>query len=1036
MADSHASGSTFAVSLGALRTLFEDAPSLMGVVELTSAGDILHIADNAAGCRFFGVAPGSTAGKTASELGASGDTIAEWRRRYAASEDARGPIRFEHGFDAPWGGRRWLSFMVAPIGVSDEGRSRFCYVAEDATGQRDAEQSAREANARATAVLESISDAFVAVDRNWRFTYVNREAGRVLERGPNDLVGRDLWEEYPRLVGTEVERAYRTCVTERLASSVRAYDRGQERYYDVRAYPATDGLTIYFRDVTDAKQVESEREGLLSRIHMNEERYRTVLSSIDQGFCVVEVLFDDAGRAFDYRFLEANAMFERQTGFVATTGRTMRELVPDIEPHWPAIYGRVATTGEASRFVEESRALDRWFDVYAFRLGGPESRKVAILFSDITARKRAEDDLRASERRERERAEELETILRAVPAAIWIAHDTECREVVGNPEAYRLLRASVGARAISASSDSAAERPFREYSDGVPVLPDELPLQIAARTGRAVHDVELSFVFSDGVVHHAIGNATALRAPDGQARGAVAAFVDITAFKEASAELAHRKRELQMVADNTPDILARFDSSFRHVFVNAAVERATGRPRTDFLGKTNREVGMPPELCDVWEASLRTVFETGQPTTIEFPFESASGIRHFSSRCVPELGADGAVERVLSVVHDRTAEKLAELAMREADQRKDEFLAVLAHELRNPLAPIRSGLQVLALAEAGDERSAKVREMMDRQLGQMVRLIDDLLDVSRISRGKVELKRDLVDARTLVDSAVEASRPLLDAAHHALHVHMPPERLPVLADPTRITQVLTNLLNNSAKYTPDGGRIELSAERRGGDVVIRVVDNGIGIPREMLPAVFEMFTQVDRTLERTQRGLGIGLSLAKRLVEMHDGSIEGDSSGPGSGSTFTVRLPLSEGAAPQSMRTETVQPRGSSRRVLVVDDNADGAEMLAMYLELAGNATRTAFDGRRALEVAREWAPEIVFLDIGLPDKNGYEVAKSLREDPASRSAVLVALTGWGSASDKRRADEAGFDAHLTKPVDVAAVKEILVRFAGGRTAP
>jgi signal transduction histidine kinase/ActR/RegA family two-component response regulator len=502
----------------------------------------------------------------------------------------------------------------------------------------------------------------------------------------------------------------------------------------------------------------------------------------------------------------------------------------------------------------------------------------------------------------------------------------------------------------------------------------------------------------------------------------------VTLSDEVTARLRRAERELQTLADSVPEMLTRFDANLRHTFANVAAEGGMERPREQLLGKTHREIGLTNERCALWETALRSVFENGTPATFDFPLSSGTTTRDYSVRCIPEQGTDGVVESVLAVAHDRTGE-------RQADQRKDEFLAMLAHELRNPLAPIRSGLQVLAITPAGCPSSAKIREMMDRQLRHMVRLIDDLLDVSRISRGKVELRRDVIDVRTLVESAVEASRPFMDSAQHTLEVDVEKAPLPVLADSTRISQVLTNLLDNAAKYTPQGGLIEVTAGREGDDVLIRVSDNGMGIPKDMVPNVFDMFTQIDRRLERAQRGLGIGLSLAKKLVEMHDGSIDGESAGPGTGSTFTIRLPLAQSDAPISVPTPSPEAATSSRRVLVVDDNTDGAEMLAMFLGLTGNVARTAFDGKSAIAVAREWQPEVVFLDIGLPDTTGYEVARALRDDPALSSAVLVALTGWGSESDKRRADEAGFDAHLTKPVDVAAVKQVLEQFSAGRIA-
>lgn len=445
---------------------------------------------------------------------------------------------------------------------------------------------------------------------------------------------------------------------------------------------------------------------------------------------------------------------------------------------------------------------------------------------------------------------------------------------------------------------------------------------------------------------------------------------------------------------------------------------------------------MPAHLCDAWDAAVREVFETGEPKAIEFSFDAPDGPRAFSARLVPERGAGGEVESVLGVAHDVTERKHYELALKEADRRKDEFLATLAHELRNPLAPIRTGLELLRLAPRDPAAAARALDSMDRQLAHLVRLVDDLLDVSRISRGKVDLRRERVTVQAVVEQAVEASRPHLEAAGHALSVRVGEDPLWLDGDLTRLVQVVSNLLHNAAKYTPRGGRIDVSAAIEDGRAVLRVRDDGMGIPAAMLPRVFDLFTQVDRTLERAQGGLGIGLSLARRLVEMHGGTVEAHSEGLGRGSTFTVRLPLAAAepisTAPQGRRGAA---RTEARRVLVVDDNDDAAEMLAMVLELGGHEPRTAHDGPEALETARAFRPEVVFLDIGLPGMDGFEVARRLRQEPGLEGAVLVALTGWGSEEDRKRTREAGFDFHLTKPVDNAAVLEVLSGATAGRGA-
>ncbi|MDB5748416.1 MAG: sensory box protein [Massilia sp.] len=520
------------------------------------------------------------------------------------------------------------------------------------------------------------------------------------------------------------------------------------------------GLVAIVLDTTESRQAAEQ-------LRASEERYRTLFESMDQGFAILEMIFDGDDQPLDYRFLEMNAMFERHTGLVDANGRTARELLPTLDRFWFDTYGRVALTGEAVHFENEAAAIGRWFDVYATRIGGAGSCKVALLFTDITARRRGEEQLR-------------------------------------------------------------------------------------------------------------------------------------------------------------------------------------------------------------------------------------------------RLAAD----------------------LSDADRRKTEFLATLAHELRNPLAPIRNGLGVMRLTGHNTATVSRVREMMERQVGHMVRLIDDLLDVARISGGKLELKRERADLKALLSSAVETSMPLVEAGQHRLEIEVPGGPLMVDADVTRIAQVVANLLNNAAKYTPVGGKIALSLRQDGGTALISVTDTGVGIPADSLKSIFDMFKQVDRHIERAQGGLGIGLSLVRRLVEMHGGSVTAASAGAGCGSTFEVRLPLATGdlenAGPDGQDGSGAPGRPEGVRVLVVDDNVDAALTLSMILEVSGHTTRVAHDGIAALAAAKEFMPQVAFLDIGMPGLNGYETASALRRTPGLEGMLLVALTGWGTESDRQRSSEAGFDHHLTKPAQLQAVQELI----------
>lgn len=367
------------------------------------------------------------------------------------------------------------------------------------------------------------------------------------------------------------------------------------------------------------------------------------------------------------------------------------------------------------------------------------------------------------------------------------------------------------------------------------------------------------------------------------------------------------------------------------------------------------------------------------------------------------------------------------IELQEADRRKDEFLATLAHELRNPLAPLSNTLELLKSTETDADLLRRSLETMERQLGQLIRLVDDLLDVSRIARDKLQLRKERVELSTVITQAVESCRPHVERAHHALQVQLPPAPIPLEADRVRLAQVFGNLLNNSCKYTRPGGNIRITAARHEGEVVVTVQDTGTGIPPEELGGVFDMFTQVDRTLERSHGGLGIGLTLVKRLVEMHGGSVEARSEGENKGSEFVVRLPVCrEQPRLLSSPANAVRRVPQNRRILVVDDNRDSATSLAMLLKVVGNTTHVAHDGVEALAAAESLHPEVVLLDIGLPRLNGLDVCRRIREQPWGRNMVLIALTGWGQEDDRRKSQEAGFHGHFVKPVDHVALMKFI----------
>jgi PAS domain S-box-containing protein len=622
-------------------------------------------------------------------------------------------------------------------------------------------------------ILDSITEGFFTLDRQWRFDYVNREAHRILEREPGTLTGQVLWEVYPGLEGTEFETCYRRTMIERRKSSFTAFYPGHQRWYEVTCFPAVEGVSVYFRNVTEERQVQAERERL---------------------------------------------------------------------------------------------ALDS----------------------------------------------------------------------------------------------------------------------------------------------------------------------------------ARQRRMYETALNSTPDLIYVFDLEHRIIYANEALLRMWGVTEAYAYGRKLPELGYEPWHVAMHDREIEQVVATRAPIRGEVPFSGTNGRRVYDYIFAPVLGPDGAVVAVAGTTRDVTERQAAEQAMREqaqrlteSDQAKDEFLATLSHELRNPLAPLRNSFELLRRLPGVDAKLAGVHAMMERQVNHLVRLVDDLLEMSRISRGTLSLRDERVPLETVVRNAVETSEPLVQAARHTLTVDLPDEPLWLQGDPVRLAQILANLLNNAARYTDDGGTIVVRARREGEQAVIAVRDNGIGIAPDVMPRMFEMFSRGHRETGRHQGGLGIGLALSRRLAQMHNGSLDALSDGPGRGSEFTVRLPLAAPAPVGEAVPDTTASRLAKTRVLVVDDNHDAGDSLGQVLDMLGAEVRVARDGAEGIEAFAAHRPSVVLLDIGMPGLNGYDVAREIRTRFPEHPATLVALTGWGQEDDRRRAREAGFDHHLVKPAEIDALQKLLSSIErGGASSP
>jgi PAS domain S-box-containing protein len=506
-------------------------------------------------------------------------------------------------------------------------------------------------------------------------------------------------------------------------------------------------------------------------------------------------------------------------------------------------------------------------------------------------------------------------------------------------------------------------------------------------------------------------------------------------------ELCQRLESLQALLAQAPiPIAIAHDPSCRLISANHALAALLGVP-------DGSNVSMTPADAK----PLYRIQRNGRDIPRdELPMQYAIAHRTFVSNEIEIVRADGSVVYVkndvqplydtqgeiygcVSVCVDLTARKAAEDTLRDADRRKDEFLATLSHELRNPLAPIRTALEVMRIARGDPDVLEKTRETMERQVLHLVRITDDLLDVSRITQNRVELRRERVDLRSILHGAVDAVRPLVNVKGQSLTLDLPRQPLWVDADSTRLSQVFSNLLNNATKYTERGGQIRVSAAAEGGSAVVAVTDTGEGIPPNMLARIFDMFTQVQEFRDRRQGGLGIGLTLARRLVELHGGTIEAQSGGSGSGSTFTVRVPLMPAIADRRhANVDDAEAEREECRVLIAEDNPDAAEMMRVMLSIKGHDVRVASNGVQAVALAEQFDPHIGFLDIGMPIMDGYEAARRIRQ-LLGRRIVLVALTGWGQDEDKRRSSDAGFDHHLTKPPEPDVLARLIADCAAGR---
>jgi PAS domain S-box-containing protein len=1090
------------------------------------------------------------------------------------------------------GTERPIDDSAAPIRHETGDIAGAVLVFRDVTEQRAAQRLARSL----ASIIESSDDAIIGKDPGGTITSWNRAAERLFGYSAEEAIGRpvkilappDRADEMPSILA-RLRQGERI---DHFDTTRRAKD-GRLVPISLTVSPINDqdgrliGASKIARDISERKRAEEalREEKALLHATLTGIGDAVIVTDGAGGITMINPIAsaltgwneDAKGRAVDEVFQIINEQSGRPVE--SPVSRVLRE-------------GTVVGLANHTVLVRRDGTMTPIDDSAApIRSAAGQVIGVVLVFRDVTERRRAQEAVRESQKREKERADELEAILRATPTPVWIAHDPECHRITGNPASFALLGLPEGSNVSATSPDEdPSMRGFREYQGEQPIPPEQLPVQRAAR-GEVVEGAEVKFVFDDGRVRYIYGNAVPLRNPDGSVRGSVAGFVDVTPLKEADEALRHSEAQFRQVADAMPQMVwaARPDGFID--YYNERWYEYTGFPRGHY-GQESWEPILHPDDVERCVTTYFGCIKAEKPYQIEYRFKhrKTGGYRWFLGRAMPVRDESGKIIRWFGTCTDiddtkRSAERLrllweaaavmlssaepdtmlrelfasigphfgldtyfnymvneagdalrlvscigipertanqikrlefgqaicgtvaqsrkpivatciqgsddpkAELIkslgiqayvcyplqvndqmlgtltfasksrgefdpdeldflqticqyvavayerlrlvrkLQDADRRKDEFLATLAHELRNPLAPIRNAVELLRRSNGDDDVREQARGMLGRQLDQMVHLIDDLLDMSRISQGKIQLRKERMDLAAAFRSAQEAVQPLLESRAHHLTVTLPKDTIYLDADPTRLAQVISNLLNNAAKYTETGGHIWLTALEQRGEVVVSVRDTGVGIAPENLPHIFEMFSQVTPALERSQGGLGIGLSLVRGLVELHDGRVEAHSAGIGRGCEFVVRLPLAELSTdqkPEKPADRGIPQGGRKCRILAVDDNRDAADSLTLMLQLMGHETRTAYDGLEAVQAAAIFRPDAVLLDIGLPKMNGYEAARHIRAQPWGKRMALIALTGWGQEEDERRAVEAGFDHHLTKPAEPASLQRLL----------
>ena len=778
-------------------------------------------------------------------------------------------------------------------------------------------------------------------------------------------------------------------------------------WFEVKAYPSNGGgLSAYFLDITDRKQLGED-------LRASEQRYRSLAMATSQIVWTTERSGEVGEDSISWRAFTGQS-FEQWQGSGWANALHPDDRERTLEGWHRSVADRLIYDSEYR--LRRADGEYRWTAVRAVPVFDPDGsvREWVGTNTDITDHKRTFEALR-------QHTAQFETLLNAAPLGIFLIDADFClREA--NPIALAVF-------------NNVSNAIGKDFSEVLHILWPKDHADEALQRFRHTRDTGESFIDLEWTEDRQDLDGRQSyewqihRIPLADGRyGVVCYFRDLSAQVLARLAIMESEDRFRTLADNISQFAWMTDGEGSIFWYNRRWFDYTGTTLEEMQGWGWRQVHHPDHVDRVVE-KFQLQLAVGEPWEDTFPLRGKDGTyRWFLSRAQPIRDDAGQVTRWIGTNTDVTESRLAKEALQENDRLKDEFLAMLAHELRNPLAAISNAVQLMKRTDSKESREWS-QEMIEAQIKNLSRMVDDLLDVSRITRGKIQLRKQYLDLLPIINSAIDSARPLIEERRHRLVVDLVPESLLVEGDPTRLEQVLVNLLNNAAKYTESSGRITLSAQTEGPNILITIVDTGVGMTPELLARAFDLFAQSDRTIARSEGGLGIGLTLVKSLVEMHNGTVTAESRGPGHGSRFTIRLPLARKQTVKAVKplkpTSTSAKNGS--KVLVVDDNMDTARGMARLLKLLGHEVRVAHDGPSALEEARSHRPDIVLLDIGLPGMDGYQVARSLRDEGFDQT-IIIAISGYGEEQARLRSREAGFDSHLVKPVDFDSLVALIQR--------